>query len=1187
MIITKLYKYDSSQENNGYRGEDFSKYILQGGGDIDNLDDTLDTAEITLVGLPFREEFAPSTKFILEKWQEQIGADGNPVLNMWKDFHLVVSTDAVEQPILSDNSYFNHSLSLIEPSVEAQSRLVDNIAVTYRLKDVTLESKPTYDVNAKAIKNINSVNPIPPQNYGVSEGFIWDKYTIGHHFVWVMPNWYQVEINGVTKTPSWEDWDNFKLNQETPADGSIKTIQLPIPMLECRHAIAGGKTLEKSGYCSIDVIVQRTPIAGGKTQTIQEFRVDPANDTPQEAQWVKDTILVNNTHASGWGEIVSRYEANGASASDPMNHYTDYFCKVAEKVSTRQNRVLTIDLEGGYQYNVIIKRHIFNNVGVFYEDYPAYYSRGEWTLRYYVIFSLGEAKNTVEFVNDNYPIVSLTFNSVLEGTNQSLYLRNAPTENALNLYNKAQLTTQNVMKISGTPVDETPTSFYLADEDKQQLRNTTIVENFYNQKNLWEIQMDIGKFIHARPKTRFGSNGRFLTTWKKYGLTNQKEDYATPISVFNSRFIEEYISACSSYVSNMVQLGGEITEIVAPKSSSEDYLVYNNVAEIIVEKNIIELVNLDVIRKSDGETRNLVGKGTHGESSNGFVFEENVYNLLSINANDSVNKGLAIYYKLGTNKIVGLNYQLPSINAGSADTDYAIKRIIGTVFGMDKESWQNIKINDYLFKISYRTKDTLRSNQARPDLRKYLLSTPFDRIPLHNQFNNQQDVVVDSVKFGNNIYGKLIRTGNKIYTKIEWVDDLFSLKQSGELYSIDGELYYVAKVKNTYFLDHIISEIEFSKDFNRLSQIIGIPSEPRFYEISEQSLIQREVALDDFIVLGTSTKDKTGSQTFIKGNGWEYIGSLLCGNKQEYPKYAVTIFKNDIDKSTIAGNETFKVETCHPVCCYSIENTLSIEWDMKDNFSAGDQVGETTLSTDPNNAVDTAYNTLKPYRYADVYGRCDMIDFAIMFDHTFTNNEEILDLPSNPINIENEQENLLFGNNEPSDYGKNDRGIILLKDNREKISINYNLQLLTDSDRFVLSAYMWQTEKQNLYLALLKEEVNKISNETIPNSSFAVEMIPFSYETQIENNKQYGIKIKIEEALTNFAQQQGKTVDELLEGIKAIALYSTAEINEYVNSGAKYFVFARNIYGIDIEKENPAFADWYISSYDKSIFNKQ
>ena len=63
-IITKLYEYDGNNEQNNYRGLDYSQYILLGDGDVDNLDDTLDSVELTLVGLPFRDEFAPSSKFI-------------------------------------------------------------------------------------------------------------------------------------------------------------------------------------------------------------------------------------------------------------------------------------------------------------------------------------------------------------------------------------------------------------------------------------------------------------------------------------------------------------------------------------------------------------------------------------------------------------------------------------------------------------------------------------------------------------------------------------------------------------------------------------------------------------------------------------------------------------------------------------------------------------------------------------------------------------------------------------------------------------------------------------------------------------------------------------------------------------------------------------------------------------------
>lgn len=1206
-MITNLYAYDSTQEANNYRGTDYSKYILIGDSDVDNLDDTLDTVELTLAGLPFREEFAPGYKFIYEKWDEQLNNDGVYIPTLVKSIHLCVSNDTVEQPIISDNNYFNHSLSLIEASVDAQSRLVDNIAVTYRLKDVTLESTPTYDTTAKAIKNQINVENYPSENFGLDGGRTniftsWANRRIGHAFKWIMPDWYQVEIDGVTKTPSWDDWNNFLLNQEIPSGQISKTVSLPVPMLECLCAVPNTKTFRHNGYCSIEIMVEQTVIATNTKTTVTTLTVNPNQNDTNEL-WTPDEML---PELSGYGWIESRCIARLVSLGAGGQKTVEYYhtrTQVATPVTSTVNRVLTFTINSGCSYTITLRRkelnpgtmsssnynptYDYDNYNDKYDTQPAYHSYAGYTenLGYtYVSFD-----NRAESININYPLLTMNFNAVLAGTDYSIYLRNAPTENAYNLFNKSQLTTQNINKINGIPVDETPKTFYLEDADVQQLQNTTIVENFYNQKNLWEIFMDIGKFIHARPLVRFGSDNRYVVTWKKYGRTDQYEDNGNTINIYNSRFIEEYISSLSSYVSNMVQLGGLITEIVAPKSSSDDYLVYNDVAEIIVSKNIIELVDLDVIRKSDGQTRNLVGKGTHGESTNGFVFEENVYNILSINANDSVNKGLAIYYQLGTNKIVGLNYRLPTINTGDADNDYAIKRIIGTVFQMTANTWKNIKINDYLFKISYRTKDTLRSNQTRPDLRKYLLASKYDKIPQHNQFNNQQDIVVDSVKFGNNVYGKLIRTGNKVYTKLEWVDNLLELKKSGDLYNIDDELYYVSKVKNTYYSDHIESEVEFSKDFNRLSQIIGIPSEPRFYEISEQSLIKREIALDDYIVLGTSVKTNSNDNSFIKGKGWEYIGNLLCSNETDYPKYAVSIFKNDIDKSTIVGNETFKIETCMPICTYSIENTLTIEWDMRDNFSAGDQVGATNVSFDPLRVDDTAYNTLIPYRYVDVYGRCDMMDFAIMKDHQFTN-QQVMNLPANPIDFTNqtEQDNLLFSNAEISDYGSNTEGLIILKDNRESLSFNYNLQMLTDSDRFVLSAYMWQKGKENLRLGLLKDEINKISNSTIPNTSFATESIPFTYN--IDSTYNNNIVININQSIRNYATANNITISDLMAGVKAIVLYSTNEINDYTVSGEKYFVFGRNIGGLTLNDTIPAknaLSDWYISNYDKNSFEKQ
>ena len=38
-------------------------------------------------------------------------------------------------------------------------------------------------------------------------------------------------------------------------------------------------------------------------------------------------------------------------------------------------------------------------------------------------------------------------------------------------------------------------------------------ENFYNQKNLWEIMVEVGHYIHAIPELRFGADDKFEITF--------------------------------------------------------------------------------------------------------------------------------------------------------------------------------------------------------------------------------------------------------------------------------------------------------------------------------------------------------------------------------------------------------------------------------------------------------------------------------------------------------------------------------------------------------------------------------------------------------------------------------------------------------------------------------------------------
>lgn len=192
MFELRLYKYDSTKESNGYRGtgdNDFSRFLAQGGEVNEDITQELDTAELTLYGLTTKDAFTPQTKFILDIVEKTALTE-----NIVQTVHLVVARDIVSQPIISDDTYFDHHISFIEPSVVAQQRLVDNIAVTYKLKDVSLKAVPAYPLEEISIfNNFDDRFFTPDVNFGyydVKEStFIRANYNVhGKLFYQITPN---------------------------------------------------------------------------------------------------------------------------------------------------------------------------------------------------------------------------------------------------------------------------------------------------------------------------------------------------------------------------------------------------------------------------------------------------------------------------------------------------------------------------------------------------------------------------------------------------------------------------------------------------------------------------------------------------------------------------------------------------------------------------------------------------------------------------------------------------------------------------------------------------------------------------------------------------------------------------------------------------------------------------------------
>ena len=712
------------------------------------------------------------------------------------------------------------------------------------------------------------------------------------------------------------------------------------------------------------------------------------------------------------------------------------------------------------------------------------------------------------------------------------------------------------------------------------LENTKIIESMYQQKNLWEIICEIGHYIHAKPYLTFGNKydgngnykGQLLLKFIKYGSMDLKDNKGTRNTIFNSKFVEEYISSLDCYVDNLLQLDSTITEVVVPSSESEDYLVYNDNAILKTKYPILEIVKLEVLRKtSSSYTENAWKDMTN------YVYEYNVWKCLGIDTSVVPNRSIAIYYHLGEKKVEGMQYLVPSLHSTQ---QYPIKKIIGEIYSMSSADITAINVNEYAFRITYRTKDSVRTRVVRPDIRKYLKNNLYDYMPVHSQFRNQTDKIVDSEKYGDNVYGELIRTGNRVIEESRWTTTIADINEIGDLVKLDDDnLYYVSKVSTLVYADHYESTIEYTKDFNRLSQIIGITSEPRFYEISEQSQIRREININQPVSFATDLDNidfNTTHKIFNPLSTYNMLSYLLSSTTNGKYNRAKINYKG-VYKEYDTDSNDFDT-TVYTDVLWSIQNTtLSFEFDMQDNFMVDNIYGDAGL-TYPNgfwsfidfcyngSANQQAYKTLEPVRYTDVYGRADTCQITLGWNtatyddflnplRTYTQSQVVEKIEGAS------QESVLFYSGFSAFQTATTRSMILLKDNREALSFNINFSFITDSDRNIVSNKIWKMGDvgfSNIKLVLFTSQEISKQKSTIDKIDYIETNLTFNATYHNDYDCLY---VDVETELSNYT-------DEELDNITAMAFcYSTS-------SGEFTYFCGRNVSGLSASDKRK---NWYFS----------
>ena len=1287
LIKLRLYKYDATKDNG--LGEEIENVMI-GGKIISCLDDTLDTAEITINNSTREKPYKPLTKFKLVLSQDN---------NATKYYDYELRYDLVEKMSMAKDLYM-HRLYLGNPAISCQKRTCDNFAISYRLQDVTLESdsfSDTYIVDTQIYKEYisSSINNTIWAYSGIRFG---EKYIDNSSYLTHTYTWEQMSA----RYYEWKHWDYHKVdgkidvNQESSYNDKLKDLHywvildnasdgLTTEMMEKMNTwwkkqkttikiqvanMQPNKTyLEcfeecplmkyNGGNPNIDYVIPQlvayTSNTYGANIESGEQSIDKSNfimipTTTNVSITDNDSgIAENKTYYSVWdNSTYAKHEDTSLGSKALVVSSTRYGKNISfDNNVSKQENVMSIN---NYTYAVgngtntiyssnlkVVDKGSNNNITIptiyvggcktyTFETSP--YSGGCDTISFYQnnikleytpknllllkkYIKAGWTKTTTDTgvvwggptIENKYDYaqasdfkykVSFTLIKPNQMISDVILKQGSTRPNCYDLFKKAQICAE-TKNVSGDyrwdDIDNKMLPYVLSNETKDKLTNKELIEDTYQNKNLWEIFMQIGKYIHGKPYITFYNN-KYMLNYKDYGISEYSLDKATKNSVYNSNDIENYISSLDSYIQNYFQYGNKVIECIRPTDNDGTCVCSSDNAVLKTKYPILEIVSLKFrdFDKTNKTTFDLTD----------YVFEHNIYKILPLHKEISGTtsgyshyKGNSVYYHVNSTEIQGFQYKEISKTASEANA-YAIKQAIYEVLTSAGDTRYNnasgVKINDFYFIIQYRTKDDVRFKSYKPDLRKFIRNADVDLCPIQSQFNNQLDKTVDSEKYGNNTYGTLLRSGNESKDYQDYVVSIDNLKDSGELYDL-GNQYYVSKNTMLIYPTYVACETEYSKDFNKLSEIIGIDSQPRFYEIAEDNYIKRNISIDRFY----SLFDNADINKEYKSVKDSQLLSMCYQADTGRPNYAMVYFKSMSGHNVETLN--YNKNVIVPCIPYMSGNTITFEFDMADNFGAGDWQKDATeeyksvyyssswfaqmLSIFTNIAIKentNTYTTRQSYQYCDVFGKADLMDFRILHesetDAKTDGTKRFVEMNIPELDVDNAYyQQIMLGKSmgsetESDKLTSKDYGYLIDKDARECIGVNFSCHLLTSSDKFIVSNQYWNEKtksdgsyldyKTDYYMVYLSKPVDKFTRDEITQNEILRKTQVNLFDFILNGYNIYRVD----------GTETGDTIEEedfeTYNNVKAVAIaFSIRENNSQMN-----FLWALNMGDLQLDDYN-------------------
>lgn len=517
--------------------------------------------------------------------------------------------------------------------------------------------------------------------------------------------------------------------------------------------------------------------------------------------------------------------------------------------------------------------------------------------------------------------------------------------------------------------------FELDEAFANKYRDVPAPEFSFTRQTLFEALLTVGGYIHAIPRLdtkvdeKTGEEKQ-IVTFDELGGNDEIDMTNFPKQVYCDKVqnINDFCSTLDSPAQNLLntqdRVAGAITELgndyITVRAENAEVIIDADTAIIRTSLPINQIVKLEC-GYIDGR-REPVGDITP------YVYESAEYDVLSSYSGTAYpySKAFALRYAQGDNKITGLQAVLN------------FNTIIGTLFNkesiiniIESKTGMSIAIKDIpkiiprlAFRVTYVPIVTSRVLQRKPYGATYSRGingsnngAGWDNSIVYNQGGN----MVESSFYGEKMKGAIARLGNEVEQRTYDFYHYEQLPKCGQ--KLDGM--YIARVDAEYDITRIRATLTLTKDFNMLSQYVGLNSNMRMYDISEKQSVERFINYSENCYVGDRA---ASSKPPMMQNLFSCLKGTLENTSDSSSKVQVAIIRgkdkdgNDINNPVIL-----------PVMSFGFGNSLVFSCSMYDNYGAGFQNSDEF-------EVDKKYKGVQRLvPYADALGEMETMSIKMFY----------------------------------------------------------------------------------------------------------------------------------------------------------------------------------------------------------------